>query len=341
LDTYLITGGTGSFGNAVVRHLLASTRSLEVRILSRDEAKQDAMRLALADDRVRFFLGDVRDRGSVDRAMRGVHYVFHAAALKQVPTCEFFPEQAVMTNVLGSQNVLDAAEAAQVTRVVCISTDKAVYPVNAMGMSKAIMEKLVQAKARAIGKGGTVVATVRYGNVLNSRGSVVPVFVDQIRRGRPLTITAPEMTRFLLTLSDAIHLIEFALRNASQGDTFIRKSAAATVIDMAEAVRELYGADLPIERIGVRHGEKIHETLCTFAETAAAEDMGEYLRIRLDSRGDLPQAYLSEGDPKKLGAVDYTSDRTERLDVEQVKALLRTVPEIAADVGVFQRERAT
>lgn len=336
--TFLITGGTGSFGNAVVRHLL-TTQCREIRILSRDEAKQDAMRHALADERLSFRIGDVRDDRSVRNAMRGVDFVFHAAALKQVPACEFFPEQAIMTNVMGSQNVLEAAIDCGVERVVAISTDKAVYPINAMGMSKAVMEKLVRAKARAVGQSGTILACVRYGNVLYSRGSVVPVFIDQIKRGGPVTLTVPYMTRFLLTLADAIHLIEFALLNAAQGDIFIRKSPAATVEQVARALMELYDAPVEMREIGIRHGEKIHETLGTFGELSAAQDMGQYFRIAMDSGSMNYDSYLNTGDRLQLDNRDYSSDITDQLSMDQLKALLLSVPEVAADLDAYMKLR--
>jgi UDP-glucose 4-epimerase len=327
----LVTGGTGSFGNAVTRDLLGQGTAdapAEIRIFSRDEAKQDAMRTALGDPRVRFFIGDVRDPRSVDGAMAGVDYVFHAAALKQVPACEFFPEQAVMTNVLGSQNVLDAAIAHGVTRVVCVSTDKAVYPINAMGMSKALMEKLVQAKARMLGGRGPVICCARYGNVVYSRGSVVPRFVEQIRQGQPMTITAPDMTRFLLTLEHAVELIKFALVHGGQGEILVRKAPAATVGALATALDELFGAGHETKIIGRRHGEKLHETLCTFAELSRAQDYEHYYRIPLNTHELAYDAYLTAGGNPTRTLADYSSDTTERFAVPEVKRLLLTVPEI-------------
>ena len=327
----LITGGTGSFGSAVLRHLLAAG-CREVRIFSRDEAKQEAMRRALNEPRVQFYLGDVRDIRTVDRTMAGVDMVFHAAALKQVPSCEFFPDQALLTNVIGSQNVLDSAIAHGVKRIVCLSTDKAVYPVNAMGMTKALMEKTVQAKARALGDhAATVLACVRYGNVLYTRGSAAPMFVDQIVNNRPITVTDPAMTRYLLTLAEAIGLVEFALSHARQGDLFIRKSPACTVATFAEALKTLFDSNVPIRCIGVRHGEKIHETLATFQETARAQDMGDYLRVPMDDR-DLNYDNYEGGEPQRAQAQDYTSANTEQLDLERTVAKLREVPEICAEI---------
>lgn len=327
----LITGGTGSFGNAVTRDLLAEAPR-EIRIFSRDEAKQDAMRTALGETTVRFHIGDVRDRRSVDSAMAGVDYVFHAAALKQVPACEFFPEQAVMTNVLGSQNVLESAIDHAVTRVVCISTDKAVYPINAMGMSKALMEKLVQSKARMLDGRGPVICCVRYGNVVHSRGSVVPRFIEQIRQGKPMTITAPEMTRFLLTLEDAVALIKFALAEGGRGEILVRKAPAATIATVAAALDALFGGGHRTELIGRRHGEKLHETLCTFAELSRAIEYDRYYRIPLNTRDLDYDRYLTEGGAPTRATADYSSDNTEQVDVAAATALLLRVPEIRAAV---------
>ncbi|MGH1489470.1 MAG: polysaccharide biosynthesis protein [Acidimicrobiales bacterium] len=326
----LVTGGTGSFGKTVTRHLLDRDVT-EVRILSRDEAKQHDMRVLFDDPRLNFFVGDVRNSRSVDRAARGVDMIFHAAALKQVPSCEFFPLEAVLTNVLGSQNVVEAAEKNEVGSVVFLSTDKAVLPVNAMGMSKALMEKVAQAAARAQ-SAGTIVSTVRYGNVLYSRGSVVPLFVDKIFRGEPLTITDPDMTRFLMPLSQAVDLVEFAFFNAEAGDTFIRKAAAATIGDLATAVNELFGSPVATKIIGVRHGEKTYETLATAEELRGAQDMGDYWRLRMDSR-DLNYAdYFEVGKSTEPIDEDYHSHNTELLDIEGVKKLLLGLPEIQADL---------
>lgn len=313
----LITGGTGSFGQTAARHFL--DRGIgEVRIFSRDEAKQDAMRHVFLDGRVTYALGDVRDRASVDRAMEGIDWVFHAAALKQVPSCEAFPEQAVMTNVLGSQNVIEAAVAAGIERAVFLSTDKAVHPVNAMGMTKALMERLVQARARRLGDRAPILCCVRYGNVLYSRGSVVPLFVDQALSGRPLTVTRPEMTRFLISLQSAVGLIEDALMQGGPGDVFVLKSPAGTAGDLALAVLRLFGVPGSVRDIGIRPGEKIHEILATAEELSAAEDFGRGYRLR-----GLP--HRVDGDLS-----DYTSETTERLDVAEIADLLETVPEIRA-----------
>lgn len=330
--TILITGGTGSFGGVMVRHAL-DRGAAEIRILSRDEEKQDAMRNRLREPRLVFHIGDVRDPGSVDMAMAGVDMVFHAAALKQVPSCEFFPLEAVRTNVLGSQNVIDSAIRHGVANVVCLSTDKAVLPINAMGMSKALMEKLVQAASRRRNGGGTVVACVRYGNVMYSRGSVIPLFLQQIRAGGPITVTNPEMTRFLLPLSDSVALVEYALNNAGPGDVFIKKAPASTIGTLAEAMRRLFGSDAEIRTIGVRHGEKLFETLATADELAGAEETADYWRLRMDSRELDYASYFSEGRPDVARIEDYTSHNTRRLDVDGVTALLKSLPEIQAELG--------
>jgi len=324
----LITGGTGSFGNQVVLRLLAAG-CREIRIFSRDELKQEAMRRKLNEARLRFHIGDVRDKKTVDRATRGVDMVFHAAALKQVPSCEFFPDQALLTNVNGSQNVLDSAIENGVKMVVCLSTDKAVYPVNAMGMTKALMEKTVQAKARALGpRAGTVLACVRYGNVLYTRGSAAPLFVGQILDNKPITITDPKMTRYLLTLDEAIGLVEFALVNARQGDLFIRKSPACRVDTLANALKRIFDSDVPIKAIGVRHGEKIHETLATFQEHARADDMGGFLRVPMDDRDLNYDSYTAKGQPRRAEVEDYTSANTEQLNLKQTVTKLEQVEEI-------------
>ncbi|MFO6464837.1 SDR family NAD(P)-dependent oxidoreductase [Jannaschia sp. KMU-145] len=330
-ETVLITGGTGSFGRTMLRDLL--DRGVhEIRVLSRDEEKQDALRNELRDARVRFHIGDVRDRSTVDRAMKGVDAVFHAAALKQVPSCEFFPLEAVRTNILGSENVLASAIAAEVRAVVCLSTDKAVLPVNAMGLSKAMMEKFAVARAREVGDGGpTVISAVRYGNVMYSRGSVIPLFVRQIREGRAITVTEPSMTRFLMPLRDSVALVHHAFENARQGDLFVKKAPAATIADLVTALTNLFEVpDHPVEAIGWRHAEKLYETLATGLELAKSEDMGDYFRISMDER-DLNYApYLSEGDPAGRGAEDYHSHNTERLDVAGIERLLLSLPEIEA-----------
>lgn len=329
--TLLITGGTGSFGNAFLQYLLQHEFG-EVRIFSRDELKQEEMRIRLGNSAIKFYIGDVRDRASVDNAMKGVDYVFHAAALKQVPSCEFFPQQAVMTNVLGSHNVLESAVAHQVKRAVCLSTDKAVYPINAMGMTKALMEKVMQATARNVRNSETVLCGVRYGNVMCSRGSVIPLFIRQIKEGKPITVTVPAMTRFLLPLPVAIELVAFAMKNAGQGDMFIRKSPACTVIDLAQALKNLFHSDVPIEIIGIRHGEKLFETLANHEELRRAEDLGEYFRVHMDGR-DLNYAkYFTQGDTQENEQEDYTSHNTQQLNVHEIEQLLLTLPEVVREL---------
>jgi len=324
----LVTGGTGSFGRAVIAPLL-KRGVREIRIFSRDELKQEMMRIEYADPRLKFFIGDVRSRESVDQAMAGVDFVFHAAALKQVPSCDFFPMQAVLTNVIGSNNVIESAIASGVGRVICLSTDKAVYPLNAMGMTKGLMEKLAQAGARSHA-GKTIVACVRYGNVMHSRGSVIPLFIDQIRAKKPITVTEPSMTRFLLALPEAIELVIHAFEHADQGDIFIKKAPACTVEHLVTALKRLFKARVPVNIIGMRHGEKIFETLATREEMRSAEDRGDYLRLRMDAR-DLNYAkYFTEGDRKEAAEDDYTSHNTQRLNVAQTEKLLRTLPEIRA-----------
>jgi len=322
--TVLVTGGTGSFGGTMVRRLLAGDVG-EVRILSRDELKQDEMRRDLDDARVRFYLGDVRDFDSVDRATRGVDFVFHAAALKQVPSCEFFPIEAVRTNVLGSANVIEAANANGVTAVVCLGTDKAAYPVNAMGMTKALMEKVAQAFARNNPTARTVVSTVRYGNVMMSRGSVIPLFVEQAKAGRPMTVTDPDMTRFLMSLDDAVALVEHAFTNAHQGDLFVRKAPASTVGDLATAVAVALGVEPDVRVIGTRHGEKLYETLATREELRRAESREQYFRVPVDARDLNYGEYFDEGD-RVDAEDDYHSHNTERLDVDRVVRLLESQP---------------
>jgi|LNFM01.1.fsa_nt_gb UDP-N-acetylglucosamine 4,6-dehydratase len=331
--TVLITGGTGSFGRTMLHDLLAKGCP-EVRVLSRDEEKQDTLRNSLRKSNVRFYIGDVRDRDSVDRAMRGVTHVFHAAALKQVPSCEFFPLEAVRTNILGSENVVRSAAAAGVRSVVCLSTDKAVFPINAMGISKAMMEKLAGAIARSIGpEAATTVSLVRYGNVMCSRGSVIPLFIRQIKSGQPITITEPAMTRFLMPLRDSVALVHYAFENARQGDLFIRKAPASTVADLVIALKELFGRpDHSVEVVGWRHGEKLFETLASAQELTQSEDMGDYFRISMDGRDLNYRAYFSEGDVEVVNQSDYHSHNTERLDVAGVKALLLTLPEVVAEI---------
>lgn len=332
----LITGGTGSFGRKMTLRLL--DRGCEhVRVFSRDEAKQHDMRIEFGDPRLDFHVGDVRDRDSVDRAMDSVDLVFHAAALKQVPSCEFFPIQAVLTNIIGSDNVISAARFHQVSSVVCLSTDKAVLPVNAMGMTKALMEKVVQAWARQEDH-PTTVCSIRYGNVMYSRGSVIPLFVQQILSGEPLTVTDPDMTRFLLPLETAVDLVEFAFVKGNRGDTFIRKAPASTVGDLAAALLQLFEASNPVETIGVRHGEKLYETLATREELQASEDLGDYWRLRTDVRGLDYAQYFTEGDRALLQHKDdYHSHNTERLDVDAIVALLLQIPEVRAALDVWSR----
>lgn len=331
--TILITGGTGSFGHAAASRFLENDFQ-EIRIFSRDELKQEQMRQEFNDPRLKFYIGDTRDRASVDQAMEGVSWVFHAAALKQVPSCEFFPLQAVMTNILGSNNVIQSAISHRVSRVVCLSTDKAVYPINAMGMTKALMEKVVQASARDVPEGETCIACVRYGNVLYSRGSVVPLFVQQIKSGQPLTITDPEMTRFLLPMQQATDLMLFALQNASQGDIFIRKAVACTIGDLAQALLHLFRAANPIRVIGIRHGEKRFETLATIAELASAEDLVDYFRVRIDQRGLNYSLYFTQGRSIGVDLQDCTSDNATRLNTDQVEQLLLSLPEIQQELAV-------
>lgn len=327
-STVLVTGGTGSFGGTMVRRLLAGDVA-EVRILSRDELKQDDMRRDIGDPRVRFYIGDVRDYGSVDRATRGVDFVFHAAALKQVPSCEFFPLEAVRTNVLGSANVIEASNSNGVRSVVCLGTDKAAYPVNAMGMSKAMMEKVAQAFARNNPTARTVVSTVRYGNVVMSRGSVIPMFVEQVRSGVPMTVTDPAMTRFLMSLDDAVGLVEYAFTRARPGDLYVRKAPASTVGDLATAVATAMGREPELTVIGTRHGEKLYETLATREELSRAEDQGDYYRVAVDARDLNYSEYFDKGE---LVATedDYHSHNTERLGVSQVVDLLQSLPAFRA-----------
>lgn len=317
----MITGGTGSFGNTVLKRFL-STDVREIRIFSRDEKKQEDMRIALNNSKLKFYIGDVRDYHSISQAMQGVDYVFHAAALKQVPSCEFYPMEAVKTNVLGTENVMNAAVANKVSRVVVLSTDKAVYPINAMGISKAMAEKLVVAKARLQPEDSTVFCSTRYGNVMASRGSVIPLFVSQLKSGQPLTITDPNMTRFLMSLEDSVDLVLYAFEHGTQGDIFVQKAPASTVQDLAIALKEVFNQTGDIRLIGTRHGEKLYESLISREEMAHAQDMGGYYRIPADNR-DLNYAkYFSEGEEKIAQSDDYTSHNTQRLNVEQVKVLL-------------------
>lgn len=330
----VITGGTGSFGKEMVKLLLA--RSIrEIRVFSRDELKQEILRSELQNPKVKFFIGDVRDLNSVNQAMRGIDLVFHAAALKQVPSCEFFPMQAVLTNVIGSQNVLESAIKNKVKHVVCLSTDKAVYPVNAMGMTKALMEKIAASTSRHLGNDNTIVSSVRYGNVMYSRGSVIPLFIQQIKQNKPITVTNPEMTRFLLSLPTAIELVIHAFEHANQGDIFIRKAPACSVSVLVEALKELFSATNPIQVIGVRHGEKTYETLATSEELYKSEDMGNYFRIRMDDRDLNYSKFFTEGEMAQNTIDDYHSHNTQQLSIEEVKALLLTLPEVRAELGLI------
>jgi len=320
--TLLITGGTGSFGNAVLNRFLLTDHFKEIRIFSRDEKKQDDMRNAIKNDKLKFYIGDVRDYDSVNLAMQGVDYVFHAAALKQVPSCEFFPLEATKTNVFGTQNVIDASVANNVSKVICLSTDKAAYPINAMGISKALMEKVAIAASRNISNGATTVCLTRYGNVMGSRGSVIPLFINQIRNNQPITITDPKMTRFLMSLEQAVELVLFAFEHGNQGDLFVNKAPAGTIADLAEAVIRLFKAGNKVKIIGTRHGEKLYETLCTREEMVKAENMGEFYRIPADNR-DLNYAqYFSEGEKDISLIEDYHSHNTDQCDVDRMIQLL-------------------
>lgn len=319
--TLLITGGTGSFGNAVMEKFLDSEVK-EIRIFSRDEKKQDDMRKHYNNDKLKFYIGNVRDIDSVRNAMRGVDYVFHAAALKQVPSCEFFPIEAVKTNILGTENVLSAAVEAGVKKVICLSTDKAAYPINAMGISKAMMEKVIVAKARSVEGTGTTICCTRYGNVMASRGSVIPLFIDQIKEGKPLTVTDPDMTRFLMNLSEAVDLVEFAFENANPGDIMVQKSPASTIRDLAQAVKELFNADNEVHIIGTRHGEKRFETLMTREEFFVAKDMNGFYRVPADKRDLNYDKYFVDGQQALSQDEEYNSDNTYRLSVEEIKEKL-------------------
>jgi UDP-glucose 4-epimerase len=328
----LITGGTGSFGNAVLQRFLHTDHFSEIRILSRDEKKQDDMRKLLNNNKLKFHIGDVRDILSVEPAVKGVDYIFHAAALKQVPSCEFFPLEAVKTNILGTDNLLTAAEKYEVRKVVVLSTDKAAYPINAMGMSKAMMEKVMVAKSRNLDDSKTIFCGTRYGNVMASRGSVIPLFIEQIKSGKPLTITDGEMTRFMMTLEGAVDLVLYAFEHAHQGDLFVQKSPAATIFTLAEALIDLYKSDSKIQVIGTRHGEKLYETLVNREDMIKAEDLGDYYRIPADNR-DLNYAqYFSEGKTEVSQNDEYHSHNTGRLDVEGMKQLLLKLPMVRKDV---------
>lgn len=329
--TLLITGGTGSFGNAVLRRFL-NTGIAEIRIFSRDEKKQDDMRQFYKNPKIKYHIGDVRNRQSIDNVMQGVDYVFQAAALKQVPSCEFFPTEAVRTNVLGCENVLDSAINHNVKKVIVLSTDKAVYPINAMGMSKALSEKVMVAKSRQLNGTGVMFCGTRYGNVMASRGSVIPLFVNQIKNKQPITITDPNMTRFMMTLEDAVELVLFAFKNGNNGDIFVQKSPASTIADLAQALKELYATGIPIKIIGTRHGEKLYETLVNREEMIKAIDEGNYYRIPADTRDLNYSKYFTEGESKVSLAEEYTSHNTQRLNVEETKQLVLKLHSIREDV---------
>jgi len=330
--TILVTGGTGSFGHTVAEKLLARGVN-QIRILSRDEAKQDLMRHEIADPRLRFYVGDIRDYLSVERAMRDVDFVFHAAALKQVPSCEFFPMEALKTNVIGSENVVRAADQAGVKSVVCLSTDKAVYPVNAMGMSKAMMEKVAQSHGLNNPEAVTTVSCVRYGNVMYSRGSVIPLFIRQLKAGNNLTVTNPDMTRFMMSLADSVDLVEHAFHNATQGDLFIRKAKSCTVGDLAEALVRLFQSPAKVEVIGTRHAEKLSEALATREELSRSQDMGDYFRIQADNRDLNYSLYVEEGNVAQAQYSDYDSHTVDRMTITEVQELLLTLPEVRAELA--------
>ena len=329
----LITGGTGSFGNAFLNKALKGDDFSEIRIFSRDEKKQDDLRKRVQNLKVKFYIGDVRDYRSVENVVKGVDYIFHAAALKQVPSCEFFPIEAVKTNILGTDNVLCAAELYNVKKVVILSTDKAAYPINAMGMTKALMEKVMIAKSRNLDASKTTFCGTRYGNVMASRGSVIPLFIDQIKNNKPITITSGLMTRFMMTLDHAVELVLYAFKNGSNGDLFVQKSPAATINTLAEALKELYNSSTEVNEIGIRHGEKMYETLVTKEEMMKAEDLGNYFRVSADNRDLNYEKYFSKGieDNKKME--EYNSDTTEQLDVNSMKKLLMELPGIQLDLN--------
>lgn len=333
--TLLITGGTGSFGNAVLERFL-NTDIGEIRIFSRDEKKQDDMRKLYKNDKIKFYIGDVRDINSVRAAMHGVDYIFHAAALKQVPSCEFFPLEAVKTNVMGTDNVLTAAIEAGVKKVICLSTDKAAYPVNAMGTSKAMMEKVIVAKSRTVSPERTLICCTRYGNVMCSRGSVIPLFIDQLKAGKPLTITEPTMTRYIMSLAEAVELVVFAFQNAETGDIMVQKAPACTIEVLAQAIKELFGVESETKVIGIRHGEKMYETLLTNEECANAVDMGNFYRVPADKRDLNYEKYFTEGDEERERLEEYNSNNTQLLNVEEVKAKLLTLSYIREELENFQ-----
>ena len=333
--TLLITGGTGSFGNAVLNRFIDTDHFKEIRIFSRDEKKQDDMRIRLNNAKLKFYIGDVRDYKSIEKAMRGVDYVFHAAALKQVPSCEFFPIEATKTNVFGTQNVIDAADYNKVSKIICLSTDKAAYPINAMGISKALMEKVAVAAARNCNN--TTVCLTRYGNVMASRGSVIPLFVNQIKNKESITITDPKMTRFLMSLDEAVDLVLFAFENGNSGDLFVNKAPAGTIGDLAKALKEIFTADNKIKIIGTRHGEKLYETLCTKEEMIKAEDMGEFYRIPSDNRDLNYNKYFSEGEKDISIIEDYNSHNTDQCDIEKMKNLLMGLSIIKDEVIKYKK----
>lgn len=328
----LITGGTGSFGNAVLNRFVHSDEFSEIRIFSRDEKKQDDLRKRINSPKVKFYIGDVRDYNSVEPVVKGVDYIFHAAALKQVPSCEFFPIEAVKTNILGTDNVLTAAERHEVKKVVVLSTDKAAYPINAMGMSKALMEKVMVAKSRNLDDSKTIFCGTRYGNVMASRGSVIPLFIEQIKAGKPLTVTDPNMTRFMMTLEDAVDLVLYAFENGRQGDIFVQKSPGATVETLAKALIQMYKGNSEIKVIGTRHGEKLYETLVNREDMVKAEDCGNYYRIPADNRGLNYEQYFSEGEPDVTKFEEYHSHNTHRLDIDGLIQLLHKLPQIRKEV---------
>ena len=336
--TLLITGGTGTFGNAVLKRFL-KTGIAEIRVLSRDEKKQEDMRLAYQDPKLRFYIGDVRDYGSVALALEGVDYVFHAAALKQVPSCEFYPLEALRTNALGAENVMNAAMNKSVERVIVLSTDKSVYPINAMGISKAMMEKLMVAKARLSKPGTTIMSGTRYGNVMGSRGSVIPLFIQQVKEGRPLTVTDPAMTRFMMSIDDAVDLVLFAFEHGEPGDIFVQKAPAATIETLALAVKRLFDAPNPIQVIGTRHGEKLFETLLTREERVKAQDMGSYFRVPADNRDLNYNVYFAEGQEVLSHEEDYHSHNTRRLDVDGLMELLLKLDFVRREVDAWHRHQ--
>jgi UDP-N-acetylglucosamine 4,6-dehydratase/5-epimerase len=338
--TLLITGGTGTFGNAVLRRFLATDIS-EIRVFSRDEKKQEDMRLAYGNPKLKFYIGDVRDYDSIAAALPGVDYVFHAAALKQVPSCEFYPLEALRTNSLGAEHVMNAAMANRVERAIVLSTDKSVYPINAMGLSKAMMEKLMVAKARLWRPGGTILCGTRYGNVMASRGSVIPLFIQQIKDGQPLTVTDPNMTRFMMSIDDAVDLVLFAYQNGNPGDIFVQKAPAATIETLAHALKQLFDAPNPVRVIGTRHGEKLFETLLTREERVKAQDMGNYFRVPADNRDLNYNAYFEEGQETLSHEEDYHSHNTDRLDVDDMKAMLLKLELVQTELEHWRRTNRT